>query len=512
MLREYSVDTIQATTQRDTIYSLLAKRAARDPIGIIAERQHPSTRRWVPIRARDMLKRVRQVAKGLTALGVRPGDMVVIYAPTSYDWGVVDFACAAIGAVSVAIDETSSASQVAHMCRDVTPAVAFAGTGAHAHTLVTAFAQEHCSSYLFTFQSGGIKEVIRCGRLVSDEGLNRIISRVRADDLATIVYTSGLTRQPQGVMLSHRNFTHIVFASYDVLPDMLHAPSRLLLFMPMSHSFARYLQYAAIGAHGVVGYLSGDEHLLADMRTFHPTYVLGTPRVFERVYNAAAYKAGGGFNGLMFKRASRHFIQWSRQCSAGRQHSVGSHMRHAFFMLTVGSSIRSALGSHVRYLACGAVPSSARLVHFFNGIDGITFIQGYGTMQTAAPCLVNYEQGNKVGTVGRPQPGVAVKLAKNHELLIKGPDVFLGYYRQPFATAQMVGPDGWLHTGEIAKIDDDGFVTITGHNKAMIDAALWTGVSDAVAAEVQIDGSGSGTVADERFPDDDTLANTGKQE
>ena len=464
MLREYSVVMTQPTTERDTIYSLLARRAAKEPYGVIAEFREPTTHRWITMSAKDMLERVHRVAKGLTALGVRPGDMVVIYAPTSYDWGVVDFACAAIGAVSVPIYDTDSAQQVARICQEVTPVVAFAGDVAHAHTLVTVFAAQHLSSYLFTFESDGVNAVIECGRSMSDEVLDRIIRRVSADDLATIVYTSSSTRQPRGVMLSHRNFTHNVFASYEALPDMLNAPSRLALFLPLAHCLARYIQYVAIGAHGVVGYLPGARHLLADMREFRPTTLFGVPRVFEKVYNTASQNARTGLKGQTFMHASRHFTQWSKDEMVGCRHSPVSCLIHGFFMLTIGSSIHLALGSNMKYLTCMGAFMNTNLVHFFNGIDGITFIQGYGLTETTALCLVNRKHANKIGTVGKPMPGIAVKLAKDHELLIKGSNVFLGYYRQPISTSQVVGPDGWLHTGNLAEIDGEGFVTITRQN------------------------------------------------
>ncbi|KAB5608686.1 AMP-dependent synthetase/ligase [Bifidobacterium jacchi] len=482
MLREYAVDVIHPTTEKDTIYSLLAHRVERDPDDLIAQWQD-GQRRWHDVTASAMLERVSQVAKGLMGLGVKAGSMVVIYSATCYDWGVTDFACAAIGAVSVPIYETDSTKQAANIVSDVNPVVAFAGDAAHAQTLEQIRRDHPELKYIFNYEQGGLDAVADFGGSISDEELERAIGRVKADDLATIVYTSGSTGKPKGAMLSHRNFTHTVLNGYEVLNDMLYQPSRLLLFLPLAHCFARYIQYVAIGSHGVVGYIPSAKHLLADLRGFKPTYLLGVPRVFEKVYNAASQKAGAGIKGRIFASAFRHFVQWSKDGQTGKGHSPLARIRHAFYMRTVGSSIRSALGPNLKYLACGGAPINADLAHFFNGFDGITFIQGYGMTETAAPCMVNFQDSNRVGSVGHP--GCAeVKLADDDELLIRGASVFLGYYRRPELTAEVLQPDGWLHTGDLAKIDDDGFIYITGRKKDIIITAGGKNISPAPMEEI----------------------------
>ncbi|RSX54464.1 AMP-binding protein [Bifidobacterium samirii] len=483
MLREYSVDTIRPTTEKDTIYSLLANRAARDPEDLIAQWQDEQTRQWHDVTAGQMDARVREVAKGLMGLGVRPGSMIVIYSPTCYEWGVVDFACAAIGAVSVPVYETDSAKQAESIVEDVDPVIAFAGDYEHAQTLDRIRAERDGLKYVFNFKANGLDAVADFGGSVSDEELERTIGRVRADDMATIVYTSGSTGKPKGAMLSHRNFTHTVLNGYEVLNDMLYQPSRLLLFLPLAHCFARYIQYVAIGSHGVVGYIPSAAHLLADLRGFKPTYLLGVPRVFEKVYNAASQKAGAGIQGRVFAKAVTHFVQWSKDEQEGRGHSLPARLEHAFYMKTVGASIRSALGPNLKYLACGGAPLNVDLAHFFNGFDGITFIQGYGMTETAAPCMVNFQDSNRIGSVGHP--GCAqVRLADDDELMIHGESVFLGYYRRPDLTAQVLGADGWLHTGDLATIDDDGFIFITGRKKDIIITAGGKNVSPAPMEDV----------------------------
>lgn len=484
MLREYAVDPIRETTEQDTIYSLLALRAARDAEDVVAQWQDEDTRRWHDVTAAQMLERVRAVAKGLMALDVRPGSMVVIYSPTCYDWGVVDFACAAIGAVSVPIYETDSARQAENIVNDVDPVIAFAGDDAHAHILEDLCGGREGFGYVFNFRAAGVDAVVDFGGAVSDAELDEAIARVKADDLATIVYTSGSTGRPKGAMLSHRNFTHIVYAGYDVLDEMLFQPSRLLLFLPLAHCFARYIQYVAIGANGVVGYIPNADHLLADLRGFKPTYLLGVPRVFEKVYNAASQKAGAGIRGRIFAKAVAHFTQWSKDEMAGRPHPVAERLQHAFYMKVVGASVRSALGPDLKYLACGGAPMNADLAHFFNGMDGITFIQGYGMTETAAPCVVNFEDANRVGSAGKPGPGIALKLADDDEVMIKGPNVFLGYYKQPELTAEVLEEDGWLHSGDLGRIDDDGFLYITGRKKDIIITAGGKNISPAPMEDI----------------------------
>ncbi|BDR54625.1 AMP-binding protein [Bombiscardovia apis] len=483
MLREYTVENMHPTTDTDTIYSLLANRTERDPQDLIAQWMDPTTKSWHDVSAGQMLERVRQVAKGLMALGVRKGSMVVIYSATCYDWGVTDFACAALGAVSVPIYETDSSKQAETIVEDVNCVIAFAGDAEHAQTLEQIREKHSDIKYVFNFEAEGLNAVCDFGQAISDEELDEAISQVSADDLATIVYTSGSTGKPKGVMLSSRNFTHIVFAGWEVLYHMLAAPTRLMLFLPLAHCFARYIQYVAIGAQGVVGYVSSTKHLLADLRSFKPTYLLAVPRVFEKVYNAASQKAGAGVSGRVFAGAYQHFVQWSIDEQEGRGHSLAARMKHSFYMNAVGKTVQSALGNNLSFLACGGAPMNAELAHFFNGIDGITFIQGYGMTETAAPCCVNFEDANEVGSVGRPGPGITVRLSDDDELLVKSPSVFMGYFKNKELDATVLDKDGWLHTGDLARIDDNGFVFITGRKKDIIITAGGKNVSPAPMEE-----------------------------
>lgn len=483
MLRQYISDPAYETQDSDTIFSLLRDRAQSAPDERIAEWQDRDGHEWRSATANEMLERVRDVAKGLLALGARPGAMIAIYSATCYEWGIVDFACAAIGAVSVPIYETDSALQAESILKDTQPLIAFAGDNAHAMTMEQVRKSVDSLGYVFNFQENGLDAVIDFGANITDAELDKAIARVKADDMATIVYTSGSTGKPKGAMLSNRNFTHIVKNGYIILDEMLYEPNRLLLFLPLAHCFARYIQYVCIGGHGVVGYIPNAKHLLADLRSFKPTYLLGVPRVFEKVYNAASQKAGNGIAGRIFAKAYQHFADWSKNEQNGKGHSPIARMQHAFYMQTVGKSVRSALGPNLAWLACGGAPINPDLAHFFNGMDGITFIQGYGMTETAAPMLVNWQDDNEVGSVGKPGPGMGVRVTDDDEIELFGPNVFIGYYRQPELTAQTKSEDGWIATGDLGTIDDRGFVRITGRKKDIIITAGGKNVSPAPMEE-----------------------------
>lgn len=485
MLREYTTEPVYTTTDDDTIFKLLTDRAASEPDSVVAQALRGPRRQWVDITASQMLDDVRKVAKGLLAMGISKGDSVLIYSPTCYEWGVVDFACASIGAISVPVYDTDSPKQVAQIVSETSPQVAFAGGDERSLTL-EAMRQSPDNSvrYSFNMQSNGLQAVTDWGKKVSDETLDEAIAHIHADDPLTIIFTSGSTGKPKGALISHRNFVHTVKSGWAVLPTMLMAdPTRLLLFLPLAHAFARYIQYTAIGAHGVVGYLSDTKHLLADLRGFRPTYMLAVPRVYEKVYNAASQKAGNGLKGHVFLAAYKHFVQWSKNEQEGKAHTWRQKLHHKFFMSVVGSSIHSAMGNGMRFMACGGAPMNVDLAHFFNGIDDLTFIQGYGLTETSAPCMVNFEAKNHVGSVGRVGPGFSARLTDEDELEIKGPSVFLGYINAPEQTADVMNGE-WLRTGDLASIDDDGYVYITGRKKDLIITAGGKNVSPAPLEDI----------------------------
>lgn len=474
MLTEYSTPVGHAlVSPTDTIYGLLAHRADVTPLDNIAEYKNEATRSWVSVTAAEMLTTVRKAAKGLLGLGISKGDRVVIYSATCYGWGIIDFACAAIGAITVPIYETDSAAQVESISSEVNPRVAFVDNDERAQIFEQLRKKiDNSKTFLiFRFEEDGIKSLIDWGANVSDEDLDKAIADVKADDVATIVFTSGTTGRPKGAELTHRNFVHLVRGGYEVLPNMCYGKNKLFLFLPLAHCFARYAQYVEVGGQGCVIYIPNAKHLLVDLRATNPTFLIAVPRVYEKIYNAASRKAGFGIKGRIFAQATRHFIRWSKENQNNIPHTPFEKAWHQFYQKTVGNSILSALGGNVRWLACGGAPMNVNLANFFNGLDGITFIEGYGLTETAAPCCVNFENSNKIGTVGHPGPGISLKIAEDGELLVKGDGVFRGYYNLPEETKAVFTPDGWFKSGDLAFIDDEGFVTITGRKKNIIITA-----------------------------------------
>ena len=245
----------------------------------------------------------------------------------------------------------------------------------------------------------------------------------------------------------------------------------------LSHCFALFIQYASIASDdGVVGYLPDTKTLLPDVRSFEPTYLLGVPRVFEKVYNAASRKAGMGWKGRLFLKAAESARDWSRMQQAGEKPTMKQTAEHLSYEASVYHTVRGALGPRIRYVACGGAPLDVSLAHFFNGI-GLPMIQGYGMTETAAPFAATRVTDNAIGTVGQPAPGSSVRISDDGELQVKGPNVFMGYHNLPEKTAEVFTEDGWLRTGDLASIDDEGRITITGRKKDIIITAGGKNVS-----------------------------------
>ena len=340
--------------------------------------------------------------------------------------------------------------------------------------------KDHCPALkqILMIEGNALGALEGLGVAVSDEELNERVATVRADDLATIVYTSGSTGNPKGAELTHKNFVSITISASQALHEVvLDDHPRLLLFLPLAHCFARFIQYASIASDdGVVGYLPDTKTLLPDLRSFEPTYLLGVPRVFEKVYNAASHKAGAGWKGRLFVKAAEAARVWSRKEQAGEQHTFAEIAERAKYETLVYRTVRGALGPKIKYVACGGAPLSLDLAHFYNGI-GLPMIQGYGMTETAAPFAATRVTDNVIGTVGQPAPGSSIRISDEGELQVKGPNVFRGYHNLPEKTAVAFTADGWLRTGDLAEIDDEGRIIITGRIKDIIITAGGKNVS-----------------------------------
>ena len=479
MLTEYTTPGESIEIRDDqTIYSLLTDRLARTGADTVIAAKKIGPGRWQNVTTGEFHERVVSAAKGLIALGIAKGDAVTIFSSTRLEWGILDFALAAVGAVSVPIYDTDSAPQAQRIMNDSAVKLAFADNRERFDRLDSV--KDHCPALkqILMIEGNALGALEGLGVAVSDEELNERVATVRADDLATIVYTSGSTGNPKGAELTHKNFVSITISASQALHEVvLDDHPRLLLFLPLAHCFARFIQYASIASDdGVVGYLPDTKTLLPDLRSFEPTYLLGVPRVFEKVYNAASHKAGAGWKGRLFVKAAEAARVWSRKEQAGEQHTFAEIAERAKYETLVYRTVRGALGPKIKYVACGGAPLSLDLAHFYNGI-GLPMIQGYGMTETAAPFAATRVTDNVIGTVGQPAPGSSIRISDEGELQVKGPNVFRGYHNLPEKTAEAFTADGWLRTGDLAEIDDEGHIVITGRIKDIIITAGGKNVS-----------------------------------
>ena len=461
-----------------TIYSLLTDRLAHTGADTVIAAKKIGPGRWQNVTTGEFHERVVSAAKGLIALGIAKGDAVTIFSSTRLEWGILDFALTAVGAVSVPIYDTDSAPQAQRIMNDSAVKLAFADNRDRFDRLDSV--KDHCPALkqILMIEGNALDALEGLGVAVSDEELNERVATVRTDDLATIVYTSGSTGNPKGAELTHKNFVSITISASQALHEVvLDDHPRLLLFLPLAHCFARFIQYASIASDdGVVGYLPDTKTLLPDLRSFEPTYLLGVPRVFEKVYNAASHKAGAGWKGRLFVKAAEVARVWSRKEQAGEQHTFAEIAERAKYETLVYRTVRGALGPKIKYVACGGAPLSLDLAHFYNGI-GLPMIQGYGMTETAAPFAATRVTDNVIGTVGQPAPGSSIRISDEGELQVKGPNVFRGYHNLPEKTAEAFTADGWLRTGDLAEIDDEGHIVITGRIKDIIITAGGKNVS-----------------------------------
>ena len=479
MLTEYTTPGGSIEIRDDqTIYSLLTDRLARTGADTVIAAKKIGPGRWQNVTTGEFHERVVSAAKGLIALGITKGDAVTIFSSTRLEWGILDFALAAVGAVSVPIYDTDSAPQAQRIMNDSAVKLAFADNRERYDRLDSV--KDHCPTLkqILMIDGNALGALEGLGVAVSDEELDEHVATVRTNDLATIVYTSGSTGNPKGAELTHKNFVSITIAASQALHEVvLDDHPRLLLFLPLAHCFARFIQYASIASDdGVVGYLPDTKSLLPDLRSFEPTYLLGVPRVFEKVYNAASHKAGAGWKGRLFLKAAEAARVWSRKEQAGEQHTFAEIAERAKYETLVYRTVRGALGPKIKYVACGGAPLSLDLAHFYNGI-GLPMIQGYGMTETAAPFAATRVTDNVIGTVGQPAPGSSIRISDEGELQVKGPNVFRGYHNLPEKTAEAFTADGWLRTGDLAEIDDEGRIIITGRIKDIIITAGGKNVS-----------------------------------
>lgn len=457
------------------LFDLLDNRAKRDPEGAMIEYKGDDGT-WHPYSAQVFRDMVIDLAKGLIGLGVNKGDSVAIVSHTRWEWTALDMAIMSIGALTVPVYETNSASQVSWIFNDSKVTLAIAEDDGQRDKIESVRSEVPTLRNVFVIEAGGLNAIKTYGESVTDAEFWEYKEASHGDDRATIVYTSGSTGTPKGVELTHRNFAFLVLSALQYMPRAGAWPNRrLLLFLPLSHVFARFMEFFSFGGTISLALSSNMKTMVKDFETFGPTLLLAVPRVYEKVYNAASQRAGTGFAGKMFMRAAENAREWSKAEQKGEQLPIAGRIAHAFYEQVVYKKIRTIFGPNADFAITGGAPMDSELSHFFNGI-GMPVLEGYGMTETCGPVCVSLPEDNRIGTIGMPMCGITAGIAEDGELVVKGPLVCKGYHNNPEVTTQQI-TDGWLHTGDLGDISEDGFISITGRKKDLIITAGGKNVS-----------------------------------
>ncbi|MFE1962677.1 AMP-dependent synthetase/ligase [Streptomyces sp. NPDC059479] len=476
-MREFSLPALYEVPADGNLTDLIRRNAAQHPDVAVLGRKVAGA--WTDVTATQFLAEVRAAAKGLIAAGIRPGDRVALMSRTRFEWVQLDFAIWTAGAVTVPVYETSSAEQVQWILGDSGAVAVIVESDAH-YTAVESV--QHTLPDLravWQIDRGGVEELTTAGADVPEAVVDERASTAKADDPATIVYTSGTTGRPKGCVLTHRAF----FAECGNAVERLRPLFRtgecsVLLFLPAAHVFGRLVEVAAVMAPIKLGCVPDIKNLTEELATFRPTLILGVPRVFEKVYNSARATAQAAGKGAIFDRAAHTAIAYSRALSTPRGPSLGLRIRHKLFDRLVYRKLRAVLGGRGEYAISGGAPLGERLGHFYRGI-GFTVLEGYGLTESCAATAFNPWDRQKIGTVGQPLPGSVIRIADDGEVLLHGEHLFTGYWNNPQATAEALA-DGWFHTGDIGTLDEDGYLTITGRKKEILITAGGKNVAPAV--------------------------------
>lgn len=483
---------------------LLERQVAENPNNVLFGRQL-TPGEWTDVSAASFREDVVAHAKGLIAKGIDTGDRVAIMAATRYEWTLLDFAIWYAGGITVPIYETSSPSQIAWIVEDAGVKLVFAETDSHAKAVDRAITQEKLDSveHLLTIDSEDLNELRSSGGYIADDEVESRRAAANLDDLSTIIYTSGTTGKPKGCELTHGNFVELSLNGTASLSEAINSRSSTVLFIPLAHVFARFISVICVAAGARVGHTSDIKDLVDDLGTFKPSFLLAVPRVFEKIYNAAMMKAEGDGKGKIFQKAAQTAIDYSTAEQDGKA-GLGLKLKHALFDKLVYSKLRARMGGEVKFAVSGGSPLGARLGHFFHGV-GLHVMEGYGLTETTAPLTVNTPTATKIGSVGQPLPGSAVKIADDGEILGKGVCVFRGYRNRPDLADDTFTDDGWYRTGDIGSLDDQGYLSITGRKKEILVTAAGKNIApaqledqiraDAIVSQVVVVGDGKPFVA-----------------
>jgi long-chain acyl-CoA synthetase len=475
-VREFTVPAAASVPENANLTDPVWDNAAGHPsVTLFARRDSDG---WTEVSAVEFRDQVTAVAKGLVAEGVQPGDRVGLMSKTRYEWTLCDYAIWAAGAVTVPIYETSSAEQTAWILSDSGITVCVVESSDHEALVESVRPDLPGLRHVLQIDAGGVESLIAAGAVIGDSEIEDRRAALQASDLATIIYTSGTTGRPKGCELTHGALLFDVLNAMPGLNGLFRQGGSTLLFLPLAHVFARLIQCGTVATRTKLGHTADVKNLLADLATFRPTFVLSVPRVFEKVYNGAKQKANAAGKGAIFDRAEQVAVEYSEALDSGGP-SFGLKLRHALFDRLVYGKLRAALGGRCTAAFSGGAPLGSRLGHFFRGI-GLTIYEGYGLTETCAASTANLQSAVKIGTVGRPIPGVELRISDEGEVLIRGGHLFRGYWKNPAATAEALDAEGWFHSGDLGELDTDGFLRITGRKKELIVTAHGKNVAPAV--------------------------------
>jgi len=469
-VREINVPALVTADPAANLTELVSRAAAEAPDAVLFSRPAAAGGGgWEDVTSTAFLAEVTRLAKGLVAAGVEPGDRVALMSKTRYEWTLTDFAIWFAGAVTVPVYETSSAEQVSWILSDSSAVAVVTETSAHSATVEQVRGDLPALASVWSIDAGALDQLAGGGAGVADEEIDRRRATLRGDSVATLIYTSGTTGRPKGCELTHANFRELALNAVAYLSEVVCVDgASTLLFLPLAHVFARFVQVLCVAARARMGHSPDVKNLIDDLGEFRPTFVLAVPRVFEKIYNSAEATAGAGGRGRVFRAAVETAIAWSTAQEKGGP-GLALRARHVLFDRLVYGKLRDRLGGRIQYAVSGGAPLGPRLGHFFRGA-GIVVLEGWGLTETTAPAAVNTPSQIRIGTVGRPLPGVAVRVGDDGELLVRGVNVLKGYFNNPEATAEAL-EDGWFHTGDLGEIDEAGFVRITGRKKEIIVTA-----------------------------------------
>ena len=474
-MNEITIPSIIPPAVAGNLTNLIAERAWFEPERVVVSR--PLGDGWQAVTAKEYEAEIRSVAKGLIASGISIGDRVAIMAKTRYEWTVLDFAIWFAGAVPVPIYETSSAEQVDWILTDSASVAIIVETPALVD-LVKPVMPAGCKN-IWNITDNALATLITAGKSISDDEISKRREALKPETLATLIYTSGTTGKPKGVHLTHGNFLSECGNVVNGASDLFLKPGgSTLLFLPVAHVFGRMVQIGAITAGLHLAHCSDITKLPADLGTFKPTFVLAVPRIFEKIFNGAEAKAEAAGKGKIFHKAVEIAVSYSVAMD-GKRVSPLLKLKHGLFDKLVYSKIRAGLGGRVEAAISGGAPLGERLGHFYRGA-GIRVLEGYGLTETTAGATLNLTAAHKVGSVGKPIPGTTIKIAEDGEVLIKGPIVMKGYWQNDAANAEVFTNDNYFRSGDLGKLDDEGYLYITGRKKELIVTAGGKNVAPAV--------------------------------